>query len=147
MLKHSGYRNKGPCLRMDYTYQPRSLRSKRSRKLPLSSDTVGYLDRSEGIFSRIVGRPRMNRARRYLAESLSCVSEAKLWLPDVLFGMGVLVGMDAFGGGVTEWFRVNCELKTSGGTRVLVGGRSKFGSNHIDTHAWAGSCGRQKNYT
>jgi hypothetical protein len=28
---------------------------------------------------------------------------------DVLFDMGVLVGMDAFGGGLTGRFRVDCE--------------------------------------
>ena len=65
LVKHNRYRNnlKGPCLWMEYTFQPLSLHSKCSRKLPSSSDTVGNLDWSEEIFSRIIGvtsRPRMN---------------------------------------------------------------------------------------
>ena len=40
--------------------------------------------------------------------------------------MGVVLGMDAFGGGVTGRFGVG-EYKSGGGPAVFIGGKSKFG--------------------
>ena len=42
--------------------------------------------------------------------------------------MGVLVGKDAFGGGVTGRFGVNWEYKSGGGPALFLGGESKFRS-------------------
>jgi hypothetical protein len=40
--------------------------------------------------------------------------------------MGVLVGMDVFGGGVAGRFGVDCEYKTDGGTGVPVCGEASL---------------------
>ena len=59
LVKGSGCRNKGPCLQMEYTYQPLSSCLKHLQKLPSSQDTAEYIDCSEGIFSRIFGVVRL----------------------------------------------------------------------------------------
>jgi len=46
--------------------------------------------------------------------------------------MGVLVGIDMFGGGVTGWFHVDCEWKTDGGMGVLVCSKNKLGSTEYE---------------
>src|ERR1700683_2396198 len=112
-VKHSRYRNKGACLRIEYTHQPLSLRSKRSRKFLLSLDTLEYLDRREGICSRIAGAalpPRTNHWSPvqdgnwqnlcHVSQRRSCGSQMSCSIWEYWSGWTHLV---------TGRFRVDCE--------------------------------------
>jgi hypothetical protein len=73
---------------------------------------VGYLMAPEGMCRknfRAALRPGRGHLFPGQDDSWQNLCHASLWLPDVLFDMGVLVGMDAFGGGVTGRFGVDCE--------------------------------------